>query len=182
MIKYFLILVLFLSCAPTKEYDIQDDIASVINDLGKNEKKEMPTMPLDFVGEEVLPINNLTIKNHLLSIKNSYPEFDIDGYFNIDKKESLNIEKNLNRTFFSVKKLDDIFSRTTKNNFWKTYEEEIGNSGFTILYLPIYNKDKTEFILYFEQGNFNLDVTQRLCLFKRKGNEVEMKKLILISL
>lgn len=173
---------LFLSCTSTKKYDIQDDIADVIEDLDKHRQKELPTKPLNFVCKEVLPIENWTIKNHLISIKDSYSEFDIDGYFNTDKKENLYIEKNLNKTFFPSKKLDDIFPRITKNNFWKIYEEEIGKSGFIKIYQPIYNKDKTEFILYFEEGDFDLDICERLCLFKRTGNKVEMKKLILVSL
>jgi len=183
MRKYLSIVLCFLSCISINQQDIENDIINVIETLDQYRNKEVAGKPLIYVCDEISQINNtLGIKEYLISKKDLYPDFDIDDYFNNQKEEKVFLQKIPNKKIFSAKILDDIYLKMTKReDFWELYEKNIGKSGYRKFYLPIYNKDRTEFLLYFEESNFKMGGTNRLCLFKRDGNKIILKDIFLVS-
>ncbi|TPD72265.1 hypothetical protein [Flavobacterium microcysteis] len=183
MLKHLSIILCFLSCISINQQDIENDIAGVIDVFDQQRIKDSAGKPSVYVCDEILPIDNaLGIKEYLISKKDVYPDFNIDGYFNNQTQEKVFLQKIPNKKIFSAKTLNDIYLKMTKReDFWNLYEKSIGKSGYWKFYLPIYNKDRTEFFLYFEENDFKMGGANRLCLFKREGNTIILKDLFLIG-
>lgn len=178
--KYLLLSLLLLAtnCA-TPQNSVERDVAHALALLDHQRDMACPDTSLDFICRELRPISDVSVKNYLIANSHRYKAYAISAYFGRQDDLKLLPEEIYGKTLISDSLLDAIFSRTPETDFWTLYREKVGVSGYRKAYLPLYNKDSTQFILYVEEGHYEANISGKLLQFVRQGGKLIMKKVIL---
>lgn len=178
--KYLLLSLLLLAtnCA-TPQNSVESDVANALALLGHQRDMAYPDTAPDFICRELRPISDVSVKNYLTANSHRYQAYAISAYFGRQDDLKLLPEEIYGKTLISDSLLEDIFLSTPKTDFWTLYREKVGVSGYRKAYLPLYNKDRSQFILYVEEGHYGANISGMLLQFARQGGKLEMKKVIL---
>lgn len=172
----FLFLFLFSSCSKKDLRRI--DFCEISNSMYYEMKEELPSLKKPLLFNKVQKINDSTVINYLLSNSHKFTKYSIKEYFN---NSSSNVNYDLNCQTIDSKKFEKIQKELPMSNFWKKYNTIYGESDFIIFYEPIFNEQKTEFILYYKYFKYGLGDTSRLELYENTDGGTKLKKVLLTS-
>ncbi len=172
----FLFLFFFSSCS---KKDLQHiDFCEISNSMYSEMKEELPNLKKPLLFDKVQKINDSIVINYLLSNSYKFNKYKIKKYFN---DTSSNVNYNLNCQAIDSEVFGKIQKELPMGNFWKKYNTIYGENDFIIFYEPIFNEEKTEFILYYEYFKYGLGNTSRLELYENIDRGAKLKKVILVS-
>jgi hypothetical protein len=172
--KHIAILFLFLVCC-TSRTSTEVDFCQVATSIHQEKIKDSPDIEMPVIISEIIKIEDEAVKHFLFTKADRFNKFNFRNYF-----EEKTVDDVPN---FKCNTIDPaVFNKDAS-----TYKiAKKNNSKFTSVnyikfFKPIFNNDKTEFILYWEEFRSDYSGTSRLILYDFKEGIVKYKKTLLVS-
>jgi hypothetical protein len=170
--KHIFILLTMLSlgtsCKQAKNLSDCEILNLIFNDLKQNYHEDVV-----FVNS-LMKIASPVIKDYLLTDFKEANHYDFSNYF---KSETELIDCSFQ---FNAIKYSDLQDEIVAFE-WSNLKSDANVVKYLHVYKPVFNKDKTEFLLYYEVIYDDMTSVSHLNLFSFKEGKIELKKELLIS-
>lgn len=173
--SFIFLLLTFLNCSIKDNHHV--NYCQLTENIYKHSKKEQPSLNKILTYNKISKINDIAITSYLMENSGKFNDYSFNNYFNNSSHE-INIILECSTIDF---KMFEVSRELEKNDFWEKYKSLYGNNDFIIYYEPIFNNDKTEFILCYERYIFKLGSYTSLEVYVFENGKSKLKKVLIKS-